>query len=134
MYEDQIKRLRDWPRVCAQYDGSVDQLHDEAADAIEDLNKQIKNWEEVLSKQNENWEEALKNALDFIPCWIPVTERLPETIHEYVLCCGEKGGQFVGWIGEGRIVSGKARAFQNGGKGRYITHWMPLPEPPKEET
>ena len=134
MYDGLIKRLRDWPRVCAQYDGSVDQLHDESADAIEDLNKQIKNWEEALSKQNENWEEALKNALDFIPCWIPVSERLPETIHEYVLCCGEKGGQFVGWIGEGRIVSGKARAFQNGGTGRYITHWMPLPEPPKEET
>ena len=78
MYDELIKRLRDWPRVCAQYDGSVDQLHDESADAIEDLNKQIKNWEEALSKQNENWEEALKNALDFIPCWIPVAERLPD--------------------------------------------------------
>lgn len=88
---------------------------------------------ERLSKQNKKLEEAVKTALDFIQCWIPVTERLPETIHEYVLCCDEKGGQFVGWIGEGRIVSGKARAFQNGGKGRYITHWMPLPEPPKEE-
>lgn len=66
--------------------------------------------------------------------WIPVTERLPESINEYVLCCGEKGGQFVGWIAEGMIESGKARAFQHGGRGRNITHWMPLPEPPKEET
>ena len=34
MYYELVKRLRDWPRVCEQYDGSVDQLHDEAADAI----------------------------------------------------------------------------------------------------
>jgi len=66
--------------------------------------------------------------------WIPVTERLPESINEYVLCCGEKGGQFVGWIAEGMIESGKARAFQHGGRGRNITHWMPLPEPPEEES
>lgn len=37
MYDELVKRLRDWPRVCVQYDGSVDQLHDEAADAIEEL-------------------------------------------------------------------------------------------------
>lgn len=37
MYDELIKRLRDWPKICAQYDGSVDQLHDEAADAIEEL-------------------------------------------------------------------------------------------------
>ena len=37
MYDELIKRLRDWPRVCVHYDGSVDQLHDEAADAIEEL-------------------------------------------------------------------------------------------------
>ncbi len=65
--------------------------------------------------------------------WIPVTERLPESMHEYVLCCGEKGGQFVGWVFKDIMENGKARAFQHGGKGRYITHWMPLPEPPKEE-
>lgn len=41
MYDELVKRLRDWPRICAQYDGSVDQLHDEAADAIEELNSQL---------------------------------------------------------------------------------------------
>ena len=39
MYGELLERLRDWPRICAQYDGSVDQLHDEAADAIEELLK-----------------------------------------------------------------------------------------------
>ena len=37
MYDELVKRLREWPRVCVQYDGSIDQLHDDAADAIEEL-------------------------------------------------------------------------------------------------
>lgn len=107
--------------------GCVTKLNEEAADAIEELKKKLY-FQDITTAQ------ILEMYMPFfIPKWIPVAERLPETIHEYVLCCGEKGGQFVGWIGEGRIVSGKVRAFQNGGKGRYITHWMPLPEPPKEE-
>ena len=64
--------------------------------------------------------------------WISVEERLPEW-NEYVLCCGSKGGQFVGRVShsaEGK----KAWAFQHGGNGRRITHWKPLPEPPNEET
>ena len=159
MYDDLIKRLRDseheidcslCDRDCCYPDGKVHGkcIIIEAADAIEERDRHILTLQhemmaeaeshtalvERLSKQNKKLEEVVKTAIDLIPCWIPVTERLPETIHEYVLCCDEKGGQFVGWIGEGRIVSGKARAFQNGGKGRYITHWMPLPEPPKEES
>lgn len=82
-------------------------------------------------------QKLLKEAAEAIeelkPRWIPVTERLPEPMHEYVLCCGGKGSQFVGWVFGGIIKNEKARAFQLGGKGRYITHWMPLPEPPKEE-
>lgn len=62
--------------------------------------------------------------------WIPVTERLPDA-HKYVLCSDSKGGQFIG-----RIVAthsdGRAIAFVNGGNAILITHWMPLPEPPKD--
>lgn len=66
------------------------------------------------------------------PKWIPVSERLPD-VHKNVLCCGSKGGQFVGWVSN-HVSDGKALAFVHGGYGRLITHWMPLPEPPKEET
>lgn len=75
------------------------------------------------------------------PRWIPVTERLPEERinpntrdFEYVLCTtiwgdvrpfkygtpiGSKDAHF--WNGEGYVDA-------------YVTHWMPLPEPPMEET
>jgi hypothetical protein len=138
MYENVVKDLRhcvESPdhRGCAEGCSAgkehplnylcISALMTAAADAIEELQGRVK----VLEKVADKWCEA-------VPKWIPVTERLPESIHEYVLCCGEKGGQFVGWVGEGRIVNGKACAFQHGGRGRYITHWMPLPQPPKEET
>lgn len=65
--------------------------------------------------------------------WIPVTERLPDSDTEYVLCCGSKGGMFVGWAAiKSYDGSGKCTGFQNSGKGRSFTHWMPLPEPPKD--
>lgn len=68
-----------------------------------------------------------------VPEWIPVTERLPDSSDEYVLCCGSKGGMFVGWAAiKTYDGSGKCTGFQNSGKGRSFTHWMPLPKPPKD--
>lgn len=68
-----------------------------------------------------------------VPGWTPVTERLPNSATEYVLCCGSKGGMFVGWAAVKTYDgSGKCTGFQNSGKGRSFTHWMPLPEPPKD--
>ena len=63
--------------------------------------------------------------------WISVKERLPE-LHTKVLCCGAKGGRFIAetseW-GEGHLYWTK-----KDGKGcSEVTHWMPLPEPPKGE-
>ena len=62
--------------------------------------------------------------------WIPVTEGLPEC-NESVVCYSTKwGGRcFVGyrgyisgdWIEDGILHLGD------------VTHWMPLPEPPKED-
>ena len=65
------------------------------------------------------------------PMWIPVTERLPET-HDYVLCCGAKGGMFVGYVSCFTEPQGFAWAWQHGGQGRKIKWWMPLPQPPQD--
>lgn len=76
---------------------------DEAADAIEELSK---------------------------PRWIPVTERLPED-----------GSDVLAYL-DSRITAANyyKETWQDCVMGRlylteegFVTHWMPLPEPPKEE-
>lgn len=73
--------------------------------------------------------------------WIPVTERLPEELPE------NKGKKVIGCIvahdpyGNGKLVSQfRQRKWDNWDNKWYwskiggctVTHWMPLPEPPKE--
>lgn len=96
----------------------------DAADAIEELLG-------VIQRQKETINASAYLPLYQKPKWIPVTESLPDA-HKNVLCCGSKGGQFVGWVSN-HVANGKALAFVHGGYGRLITHWMPLPEPPEEE-
>ena len=62
--------------------------------------------------------EAAQNAHR----WIPVTERLPEK--DTAVLCFTALGQKTGWVG----ASGGFNFTY--GKG-VVTHWMPLPEPPK---
>ena len=62
--------------------------------------------------------------------WIPVTERLPEK-DQYVWCYSNKyGGHF--FVGYRSYLSG---VWMEGGCMHLgnVTHWMPLPEPPKGE-
>ena len=106
MYDELVKRLRD----MAQSDGNIKSNYIglsllQAADAIE-----------KLSDRN-------------VGKWIPVTERLPE---EYTRVIG-----FMAW------KSMTAIEYQNGKwysidhleplPDEAVTHWMPLPQPPKEE-
>ncbi len=126
MYDNLVERLR----YAASYDERiVIETCKEAADEIEELKTDLDLYKEIAAEN----QRVARKVIDNYPKWIPVTERLPESIHEYVLCCGEKGGQFVGWTGRLRIENGKAWAFY-GGKGRRFTHWMPLPEPPEKES
>ena len=63
--------------------------------------------------------------------WIPVTERLPED-GVLVLCIGKKGGMFLG-ISPSLFSDGTCYfAVPNARSCRYGTHWMTLPQPPKE--
>lgn len=102
----------------------IDQLMRRAADAIEEL-----------SKQNEKWEEVVKTVLDFIPCWIPVTERLPDGI---ALAVNAMQGSYgyreylIGYIGKNEASDSGYSCESDGEILMNVTHWMPLPEPPKE--
>ena len=71
--------------------------------------------------------------------WIPVTERLPDKHGKPYVCLltFPQGGQFpyiLNWYEYGDNGYVKGRHFQDEGlDGMKVTHWMPLPEPPKGE-
>ena len=65
--------------------------------------------------------------------WIPITERLPEKDEVYLTCYkfDKSGSSYV------RTLSYyvRERHFQyEGYAGLTVTHWMPLPEQPKNNT
>jgi hypothetical protein len=99
--------------------------HLQAADAIEELQGQI-----------DGWIEQERNALlKSVPKWIPVTERLPKDIDEEVLVCTEDYGvSDLGFVTVATYgVSGWLECWERKTYLTAVTHWMPLPEPPKEE-
>lgn len=57
--------------------------------------------------------------------WVPVTERLPEESGEYLTYCGEYDGICILYC-EVLKTQIKWRT-----KWKEVTHWQPLPEPPK---
>jgi hypothetical protein len=64
--------------------------------------------------------------------WIPVTERLPKE-HNFLACTDE------GIVGEAFMMHGDFYWQEDcldwddsEPITEYVTHWMPLPEPPKE--
>ena len=108
----------------------TDDIRRQAADAIEELTAEL----EYTKRQYELALEDLEKAEQ--PGWIPVTERLPE--HEYgestsVLTVDLYGVMRVTYFDGGNWCwpSGEALTTM---RVAPITHWMPLPEPPKEET
>ena len=68
--------------------------------------------------------------------WIPVTKMLPENIDDEVLVCTEDYGKScLGFVtvaiydGSGWLECWKRKTYLTA-----VTHWMPLPKPPKEST
>ena len=64
--------------------------------------------------------------------WIPVTERLPEKNDQWVLCLCVSGAievlkfDYTMWNWDAQYPG---RCYME----NYVTHWMPLPQPPKGE-
>lgn len=112
MYDELIEGLR----VIAK--GETDKIFSEAADVIEGLSHAVDQMTEWRKKQ-----------------WIPVTERLPEYMENVLVTDGVFSG--MGWRDwydhhgtkprEDYWISPNTNVNDLG-----ITHWMPLPQPPKD--
>ena len=88
-------------------------------------------YDSALAKVIEDAYMTLKNGVT-VQEWISVKDMLPE-LHTKVLCCGIKGGRFIAelstWGKEKHLCWDK----RNGQGCPTVTHWMPLPQPPKGE-
>jgi len=124
MYDKLVKRLGE--RAGAfDYDGRPDIAcdYEQAAGAIMELSDKLAIAEE----------DKIKMFCQ-IPRWIPVTEQL---IHSgwYLVACNEWGGSAVRKAIHDEATR-KWLEFPCGGPKditKFVTHYMPLPEPPKEE-
>ena len=105
MYEDLVKRLR------SHYGWALNETLDEAADAIEEL--------ETACDQ---YEKNYKNLCEYLPKWIPVTERLPETDGLYLVSVKNDHKRRYSKTAWYEKQSWFAR--------QDVTYWMPLPTPP----
>lgn len=135
MYDELVKRLRErsvflFPHHGESRSYDADLMH-EAADAIESLNS-------IVENNAKAHKTVYENLARRIPLWISVTERLPENQGPFLARYGfgdvsKETGQFF----YGVLYYFYADAdphWQHESAGIEVTHWMPLPEPPKEET
>ena len=129
MYEDLIKRLRNVSIELWQSD-HVSVLLLEAADAIEELSR-------LHEAQRQNLITLMNEEPE--PKWIPVTERLPEIDEKHhcskdVLAYLKDGGMCFTALEENIFGQACFECERNPAveEEMIVTHWMPLPEPPKE--
>jgi hypothetical protein len=81
---------------------------------------------EVLRLQREINEKLISEMVSMH--WINVKDRLPNEAF-WILC----GGSKIGSVDHGCLIDGKF--YMHGEKDKpmkWVTHWMPLPEPPKD--
>ena len=76
-----------------------------------------------------HYEEVSKLLEAAKPKWISVEERLPD---EFGQVLGVLDGMvtMLFYSGDGKFRTGNGLVFE--AESEYLTHWMPLPEPPKE--
>ncbi len=137
-YKDIANRLRKWANgeTCEDCPAK-DDLAFCAADTIRELLSKVEELEaknRILEEARENaneacakWEGLYRAKLGKESGWISVKDRLPED-YQRVLCLFESGTMEVSF--RASVKGFCYEGFKQTGK---VTHWIPLPEPPKEE-
>lgn len=125
MYDELIKRLR----ATYEADDITNQgILLEAADAIEELSMKLHGDEAAIAGMKREIERMVVSGN--MPRWIPATERLPDA-GERVLCyCRANIYEVMKMRTNGDWVHDTNHVYMHS----FVTHWMPLPESPKEET
>lgn len=131
MYEELVNDLREKAEFLTVAEplnikNAFAETMKQAADAIEELQQTVQHYKGC----SDDWYKEACDYKALVPKWIPVTERLPK---EYVgvLCYCSRNGQYGcgEWCKEDN-----GTIYWIGLNGMIPTHWMPPPEPPKEET
>lgn len=144
MYEELVKKLRYCGNSvsclhCPYWAGCGGSKEDllKAADAIEELSMKLHGANAAISGMQR---EIERMVVADKPRWIPVTERLPNCNGCYLVWrphffCGEIGMPSICYFdGSNTWHDSYGVDFTRTLHPEDVTHWMPLPEPPKEET
>ena len=145
MYEELVKMLRvcgDSNNSCGncpvledgscpygEWEFAAEKYMLQAADAIEELDTLL----DGVTADNDALCETIERMKK--PHWIPVTERLPDC--EALALNALKGSHgyheyLLGYVGADSESDTGFRCESEGEILMNVTHWMPLPEPPKE--
>ena len=119
--EELIKRLRETSVDFGESD-HISVMLIEAADAIENLQAQL-----MYSN------DAAKAIAEKVPKWIPVTGRLPLYGQDVLAVRTYGDGEKCQEVLMAHISVWNEGTGEKWWNATNITHWMPLPEPPKEE-
>lgn len=134
-YEELVEQLR----CCASHrcncaeevkDGCWDGMILEAADAIEGLMRDRDVWKETADDWRDAYHHWLQNYLEFVPVWFPVEEQLPSQEGNYLTA------HTTGCVRQNYFMileNGSVKWWDNSEYAGFVTHWMKLPEPPKED-
>ena len=135
MYEELVMRLRNCAteaapcKTCDMTEDSScsDTLMKQAADAIEKLSKDRDKWEATAKEERAAYWHWCDNYQKDVPRWISVKDKLPQ-VAEWVLAMSDD------YILPVEVFRGDSCWMDVLMHEVSVTHWMPLPEPPKEET
>ena len=104
------------------YETCSEELAEKAADAIEELIFTAESYKRSM----EAWADVAANAQ---ASWIPVTERLPKPNTRIIAYMAWKQIITLEYQNSRWYLADRLGSIPD----EAVTHWMPLPEPPKEE-
>ena len=98
----------------------------------------VESFMEIFEADNNVGDKMTPTDKDInVPSWIPVTERLPSLHDDVLMYFKDDDNMTVGYLDDVDEDRAMWCAYSDGG---YYTdcdyeptHWMPLPEPPKED-